>query len=67
MDGDTEEITVKSGGFAESDDKTMIESDGFDYTKWRREFFGKMKPGEFSEEAVADAKAHPYKGKGKRL
>lgn len=40
-----------------------LKHDSFDYTKWQREHFDKMKPGEFSEKAVA----HPYKGKGKRL
>lgn len=50
-------------------DTSNVESNcgGFDYTKWRREYFEKMKPGQFSEEAVAYAKAHPHKGKGKRL
>lgn len=44
-----------------------IGRNSFDYTKWRREYFDKMKPGEFSEEAIAYAKAHSHKGKGQRL
>lgn len=44
-----------------------IKRDSFDYTKWQRDYFDRMKPGEFSEEAVAYAKAHPHKGNGKRL
>ena len=44
-----------------------IKRDSFDYTKWQRQYFDKMEPNEFSEQAVAYAKAHPYDGKGKRL
>ena len=33
----------------------------FDYTKWQREYFDSMAPGEFHEKAVEYAKAHLYK------
>lgn len=42
-----------------------IKTDGFDYTKWRRNFFDNMPEGKFHEEAIAYAKAHPYKGNAK--
>lgn len=43
---------------------SLIKSEKFDYTVWQREYFDKMKPGEFAEKASAYAKAHPYNGKG---
>ena len=45
----------------------LIKRDNFDYTVWQREYFDKMKPGEFAENASEYAKSHPYKGKGKVL
>lgn len=44
-----------------------IKRDRFDYTKWQREYFDRMAPGEFSEKAAAYAKEHPHEGVGKRL
>ena len=39
----------------------------FDYTVWQREYFDKMQPGEFTANAAAYAKSHPYTGKGQIL
>ncbi len=46
---------------------SLILREKFDYTKWRRDFYDSMKPGEFHEKAVEFAKEHPYNGKAKRL
>ena len=35
----------------------------FDYTKWRRDYFGNTSVSELNEEAVAYAMAHPFKPK----
>ena len=45
----------------------LIKSDNFDYTVWQREYFDKMQPGEFTANAAAYAKSHPYTGKGQIL
>lgn len=39
-----------------------IRREKLDYTKWRRAYYGEMKPGEFHEKALAYAKEHPYSG-----
>ena len=39
----------------------------FDYTKWQREYFDAMKPGEFYKQALNYAEAYPYTGKAKKL
>ena len=52
------------------DDQTQIamtKKDGFDYTIWRREYFGKMDIEQISTEAAAYAWSYPYKGKGIRV
>ena len=38
-----------------------------DYTIWQREYFDKMKPGEFAAKASAYADSHPYTGKAQVL
>ena len=45
----------------------MIKRDSFDYTIWRREYFGKMDLEQISMEAAAYAQNHPHKGEGKRV
>lgn len=45
----------------------MIKRDSFDYTLWRREYFGKMDLNQVSEEASVYAKSHPHRGKGIRI
>lgn len=45
----------------------LIKRDYFDYTVWQREYFDKMQPGEFTANAAAYAKSHPYTGKGQIL
>ena len=42
----------------------MIKRESFDYTIWRREYFGKMDLEQISAEAVAYAQDHPHQGKG---
>ena len=40
----------------------LILREKLDYTQWRRNFYGTMKPGEFHDKALAYAKEHPYTG-----
>lgn len=40
---------------------------GFDYTVWQRDYFDRMKAGEFASEASEYAESHPYTGKGRIL
>lgn len=46
---------------------SLIKREDFDYTVWQREYFDKMKPGEFGAKASAYAKSHPYVGKAQVL
>ena len=46
---------------------SLILREKLDYTKWRRDYYDSMKPGEFHEKAVEYAKEHPYTGKATRL
>ena len=46
---------------------SIIIREKFDYTKWQREYFDQMKPGQFRAEALEYAKKHPHEGKGKRI
>lgn len=41
----------------------MIKRENFDYTVWRREYFGDMTLEEINSEAVSYAERHPHKGK----
>lgn len=43
---------------------SLIKRDDFDYTVWQREYFDKMKAGEFAEKASDYANSNPYMGKG---
>ena len=45
----------------------MIKRDSFDYTIWRREYFGKMDIEQISTEAAAYAQSHSHKGRGIRI
>ena len=45
----------------------LVKTEGFDYTKWQRQYFDAMKPGEFHQNALEYAKTHPYTGNAKRL
>ncbi len=38
-----------------------------DYTKWQREYYDVMKPGDFMRGALDYAKMHPFKGKAKHI
>lgn len=44
-----------------------IKREDFDYTVWQREYFDKMKPGQFHKEALEYAETHPHKGNGSRI
>ena len=46
---------------------SVIIRERFDYTKWQRQHFDAMAPGEFHQKAVEYAQEHPYTGKAKRL
>lgn len=39
----------------------------FDYTKWQRQYFDAMAPGEFNQKALEYAEKHPYTGDAERL
>ena len=41
---------------------SLIKRDDFDHTVWQREYFDKLKPGEFAAKAAAYADSHPYTG-----
>jgi len=44
---------------------SVIIREQMDYTKWQRQYFDAMAPGEFGEKALEYAKEHPFKGKAK--
>lgn len=44
-----------------------LETDSFDYTIWRKEYFKNRNLDEIREEAAAYEKTHPFKGKAARL
>lgn len=46
---------------------SIIKRDDFDYTVWQREYFDKLKSGEFAAKASAYADSHPYTGKARIL
>ena len=46
---------------------SLIIREKFDYTRWQREYFDKMAPGEFNEKAVEFAKEHPFEGSAQKL
>ena len=46
---------------------SIIIREKFDYTKWQRQYFDKMAPGKFHEEALEFSKTNPYTGNSKRL
>ena len=46
---------------------SLIIREKFDYTKWQREYFDGMAPGEFRQKALEYAKDHPYSGAAERL
>ena len=41
---------------------SLIKRDDFDYTVWQREYFDRLKSGEFAAKASAYADSHPYTG-----
>ena len=46
---------------------SLIIRERFDYTRWQRDFFDKMEPGEFGRKAVEYAQEHPFKGNANRV
>ena len=45
----------------------MVLREKLDYTKWRKNFYDSMSPGEFHRKAGEYAKEHPYSGNAERL
>lgn len=45
----------------------LIKREKFNYTKWQREYFDAMDPGDFHRQAAEYANAHPYQGEAERL
>ena len=46
---------------------SIIIREQMDYTKWQRQYFDAMAPGEFGRQASEYAKEHPFQGKVKRI
>ena len=46
---------------------SVIIREKFDYTKWRKDFFGDASVEEINEKAVAYSKAHPFKPKKEQV
>jgi len=46
---------------------SIILREQFDYTKWQREYYDAMKPGEFMKHAAAYARLHPFEGQARRV
>lgn len=46
---------------------SIIIREKFDYTKWQRQFFDEIPQGEFHQNALEYAKAHPYSGPAEQL
>lgn len=46
---------------------SIIIRERFDYTKWQRQYFDAMQPGEFHEKSLEYSKEHPYNGSATRL
>jgi hypothetical protein len=46
---------------------SLIIREKFDYTKWQREYFDGMAPGEFHRKAQEYAEIHPFSGNAERL
>lgn len=62
------ECLTKALGAVEAEEFiSLVLRERFNYTKWQREYFDSMAPGEFQANAVAYAKSHPYTGTAKRL
>ena len=60
-------LTEKFGPVGAEAFIALILREKLDYTKWRRNYYDAMKPGEFHENALAFANEHPYKGSAKVL
>ena len=41
---------------------SLVKNDNYDYTQWRRDYYGKMTPEEYFDDVRRFAKTHPYKG-----
>ena len=46
---------------------SIILREQFDYTKWQREYYDAMKPGEFMKNAAEYARLHPFEGQARRV
>lgn len=55
-------LTEKFGAVGAEAFIALILREKLDYTKWRRNYYGAMKPGEFHEKALEFAMEHPYTG-----
>lgn len=55
-------LTEKFGAVGAEAFIALILREKLDYTRWRKTYYGAMKPGAFHENALAYAKEHPYTG-----
>ena len=71
MDSDADDIlirgmkalTEKLGAIDAQRFISMIRRERFDYTKWRRNYFGDVDADDFNRAATDYAKAHPFRPK----
>ena len=61
------ECLTRAMGVVDAEQFIAIIREKFDYTKWQRQYFDAMVPGEFREKALEYAKTHPYTGTAERL
>ncbi len=60
-------LTEKLGVVEAEQFISIIIREKFDYTKWQRQYFDAMSPGEFHENALDYASTHPYRGNAENL
>ena len=60
-------LTEKLGVVEAEQFISIIIREKFDYTKWQRQYFDAMRPGEFHKNALEYANTHPYMGKAENL
>ena len=58
-------LTEKFGPVGAEAFIALILREKLDYTKWRGNYYGTMKPGEFHDKALAFARENPYAGNAK--
>ena len=60
-------LTEKLGVVEAEQFISIIIREKFDYSKWQRQYFDAMRPGEFHKNVLEYANTHPYMGKAENL